>query len=206
MSWVWSAYRISRQQTATGRNEVAVLASFLRSDPALTMSAREALSRRIVRLPAKEEAFSPQEFDEIRAVARRAFHAAVRIEHNAALLAAWRAGACQQGLPDWLVGEVLDALAQTGRLPQWEVDGYVRVPYRYGKALGGGGAVAASQRLFLSPGEAAALAVLLVAEFGLNATTVSDLRVPRIVAAAAETMRGSSVPAGARKSVWVSQR
>lgn len=189
---VWNAYRMARQQTATGRNEMAALASFLRSDPALTTSAREALSRRVMRLPAKEEALSPQEFDQVRAAARRTFRAAVlRIEHNAALLAAWRSGACQQGSPDWLVGEVLDALAQTGRLPPWEVDGYVRVPYRYGKALGGGGVVAAAQRLFLSPGEAAALAVLLVAEFGLNATTVSDLRVPRIVSAAAERGPGA---------------
>ncbi|MFD5341200.1 hypothetical protein [Streptomyces hawaiiensis] len=181
---VWNAYRLSRPYTATGLNELAALAAFLRRDPEIPASAREAMRQRMGRLPAKEEAFSPAEFEQIRHTARRMVRAAhLRITHNLQLLEGWRGGAHPDGSAQCQVGEALEALARTGFCPPGPSSRPGRVSGAYARALGGETAEATWKRLFLGREEVAAVAVLLVAEFGWNASTVSELRVPQIVSA-----------------------
>ncbi|RSN53993.1 hypothetical protein DMH12_17200 [Streptomyces sp. WAC 04229] len=169
-----------------------MLAAFLRTDPELSGPVREALSGRMGRLPAKEEAFSPTEFEHIRGTARRMVRAAhLRIVHNLDLLETWRSGAHREGSMQWLVGETLEALAHTGYCPPWPVSRPGLVPHRYAKALGGAGAEATWKRLFLGREEVAAVAVLLAAEFGWNASVISQLQVPRLVSAVPQAGAGA---------------
>ncbi|MEV2255941.1 hypothetical protein AB0I94_36205 [Streptomyces sp. NPDC050147] len=190
---VWSAYRLSRPHTATSLNELATLAAFLRRDPEISASARGAMKQRMGRLPAKEEAFSPTEFEHIRSTARRMVRAAhLRISHNLQLLEVWRgSGARPEAAAQCLVGETLEALARTGYCPPWPLSRPDQVPGAYAAALGGAAAETTWKRLFLGREEVAAVAVLLVAEFGWNASTVSELRVPQIVSAVAQAGVGA---------------
>ncbi|MFH8559869.1 hypothetical protein [Streptomyces sp. NPDC017988] len=128
-------------------------------------------------------AYRPEEFRAIRTAARRTFRSALlRIRENSHRLEAWRSGTVGSATPEWLPGEALDVLARIGNVPQQPLkSGGMRAIFRYRAALGGTGSLHTWRRLYLSRKEAAALGVLIAAEFGLNATTTSELLVPRLV-------------------------
>ncbi|WP_371787135.1 hypothetical protein [Streptomyces albidoflavus] len=182
----WNAWRLSRTNTVLGNKEISVLGGFLRSDPRLSTATKEAIARRTARVDVAERAYSPQEFDAIRLAARRTFRTALlRIRENTATLQAWRDGHHQPGTDTFLLGELLDSLARTGNIPlqqrkagSGQSDAW-RVPLHHARVLGGSAAQHTWQRLFLTGPEAAALGMLFTTEFGLNATTISELAAPR---------------------------
>lgn len=178
---IWAAWRLSCPDTPTGYNRLTRIARFLKNDPRLPGPVRDAMVKRAVVRKGLAKAYSEEEFRKIRAAARRDFRAAHhRITENLAHLRAWREAACEAGTADWLIGEALDLLANTGHVPRYDDErGRTRTVSRYARALGGFGAEKTWRRLYLSRSEAAALAVLLSAEFGLNLTTVSEMPAPR---------------------------
>lgn len=179
----WNTWRLSRPNTVLGSKEVSVVGSFLRDDPRLSPATAEAVARRVPRLAVTERAYSPQEFDAIRRAARQTFRTALlRIRENTATLGAWRQGHHRSGTDTFLLGGALDTLARTGDVPRnpgAKRCGMWRLTQRYERVLGGSAAQHTWQRLFLAGPEAAALAVLLATEFGLNASTISELAAPR---------------------------
>lgn len=175
---LWTAWRVSRPATTYGYADVTKTAAFLRKDPRLRPDTREAMAKRLAVAKPQEVAFTEAEFLEIRTAARKMFRSAhLRILENTEVLVAWRADCMEPGTDQWLLGEALDVLARTGDVPRYERTG--ALVHRYKRPLGGSSVRSARQRLYLSRMEAAALAVLLAAEFGLNATTVSEIRTPR---------------------------
>jgi hypothetical protein len=185
---MWAAWRLTRPDTPSGDSEVGCTMRFLKQDPRLPEPVRQAVGKRLRKRSAVSRAYSPDEFLQIRAAARRDFRAAhQRITRNLAHLRAWRDGTFTEGTRDWLIGEALDVLATTGNVPrELAPQGHQRVIHRYTTALGGEAAEQTWQRLYLSRLEACALAVLLTAEFGLNAVTVSEMRAPRATADSGE--------------------
>ncbi|AQW50744.1 hypothetical protein ACIQPP_19655 [Streptomyces violaceusniger] len=187
----WSAWRLSRNvKTEIGYNQIMATQLLLRADHRLPQQVREVMARRLPEPKKKEKAFEPDEFRKIKAAARRTFRTALlRIRQNTEHLNAWRNGNISPESRDWVIGEALDILARTGDLPRRTgPDGMKReVIWHYATALGGAGADHTWKRLFLSQVEAAGLAVLLVMEFGFNATTMSELRVPRAVPDSGDT-------------------
>ncbi|MBE1603047.1 hypothetical protein [Streptomyces stelliscabiei] len=181
----WQAYRLSLPPSSTGYTKYSTVSALLQLDARLTQQVREAMAQRFAWTSGREQAYSPEAFDQIRLAARRTFRAALlRIRENTAHLAAWRGNAFVQGGREWLLGEALDVLARTGDVPVYENPRTVRKRYR--AALVGGSAEYTWGRLHLSRKEAAALAVLIVAELGLNATTVSEMPVPETLPGTAE--------------------
>ncbi|WP_406529514.1 hypothetical protein [Streptomyces sp. I8-5] len=178
---LWSSWRLSRPTTNTGYRQVKTLSNFLLSNERLPQPVRDAMAKRLQKAKPQEKAYQPEEFTEIRITARRMFRAALlRIRENTRHLDAWRNGAFEPGSRDWLIGEALESLARTGHVPRYaQASGKMVVVNRYRLALGGAKPEATWQRLYLSRMECTSLAVLLVAEQGLNATTVAELPVPR---------------------------
>ncbi|MFC8829470.1 hypothetical protein ACFT9I_29470 [Streptomyces sp. NPDC057137] len=178
---LWNRWRLSRPQNASGRDQITRVASFLLEDGRVTAPLKEAMAKRVPLVKKTETAYQPDEFTQVRTAAQRMFRAAhLRISENTELLRKWRAGTVAADTREHLVGEALEALARTGNVPRYQgTDSRVRVISRYRIALGGENALHTWRRLFLSRMEATALAVLLSAEHGFNATTVSKLSVPR---------------------------
>lgn len=178
---LWNRWRLSRSQNASGRDQITRVAAFLQADARVTGALMEAMAKRVPLVKKSETALPPDEFTQVRTTAQRMFRTAhLRITENTELLHKWRAGAVAPDTREHLIGEALDTLARTGNVPRYlGTDGRTRVINRYRVALGGENALHTWRRLFLNRMEAVALAVLLSAEHGFNATTVSKLRVPR---------------------------
>ncbi|MFE9394761.1 hypothetical protein [Streptomyces flavidovirens] len=182
----WNAWRLSRTNTLLGHKEIAVVGGFLRGDPRLSQPVREVMARRTPRFEVAERAYTPEEFDAIRAAARRTFRAALlRIRENTATLQAWRDGHHRPGTETFLLGELLDALARTGDVPRQQRKSGTgqcdkwRLPIRHERVLGGSASQHTWQRLYMTGPETAALGVLFATEFGLNASTIFELPAPR---------------------------
>ena len=181
----WNAWRLSLPPVTNGYNKFSAVAGLLQMDRRLARPVREAMAQRFAWTPGRELAYSPEEFTAIRVAARRTFRAALlRIRENSEHLAAWRAGRVEAGGAAWLLGEALDVLARTGDVPVYDQPRKVRKRYR--EALVGGSAKFTWGRLYLSRKETAALAVLIVAELGLNVTTLSEMPVPETLPGTAE--------------------
>lgn len=141
----------------------------------------EELARRFPTTASKVQSYAQGDFERMRTVAQREFRAALlRIRENAAHLEAWRRGGLVEGSRDSRLGEALDVLARTGDIPRrTKPCGKLAVITRYRSALGGVGPALTWGRLFLSSQESAALAVLLLAEFGWNLSVIDTAQVPR---------------------------
>jgi len=159
-----------------------VLSRLLRGDPRLqTGPVADELARRRKAIRGAVQSYSQAEFDRYAAAARRTFRTArQRINDNARHLERWRDGDFAQGSKEWVIGEGLDILARTGDLPRSAEDKYgkhqVRKKYREAFSDPAGNVI--WQRLFLTREEAAALGVLLMAEFGWNLSVISRVKVP----------------------------
>jgi hypothetical protein len=185
----WHAWRLSRPNSSTGQRDYTRIAGLLRLDPRLPADTYAAGCKPIREVKATETAYSQEHFAALKSTAARVVSAAVhRIAANQQCLVEWRAGAFADRTEEWWLGEALDILARTGDVPhRVRLNGRGRTSRqryldpRYAKALGGQGVVDAGYRLCLTPTEAVALAVLIVASHGWNSTTVSELRVPQIM-------------------------
>jgi hypothetical protein len=171
-------WRLHLGTAAGGVMTFNLMTGLLREDPRLHGGpVAEELARR-ARLPhSRVQSFPEAEFDKVRVAARRTFRLALlRIGENAAHLERWRAGQFAHDSGEAMLGEALDVLARTADLPRYR-DGQITKHYR--RVLGGTSEKATWGRLFLSRQEAVALAVLLMAEFGWNLSTLCHLEVPR---------------------------
>ncbi|WP_049650384.1 hypothetical protein [Kitasatospora sp. MY 5-36] len=168
--------------TGTNRAGFRLVCSLLLDDQRLQGGpVSDALARRIPAHKSTRQSYSTSEFEEIKLVARRMFRSALlRIEENARHLERFRAGEFAPDSTPWVVGEALELIARDGDLPR--IPGPSGQPYvakKYRKALGGQATEATWQRLFLSRPEAAALGVLLLAEYGWNLSVIDRAEVPR---------------------------
>ncbi|MFD6274678.1 hypothetical protein ACFWFI_03705 [Streptomyces sp. NPDC060209] len=130
-------------------------------DTRLTRPVREAMAQRFAWTAGGEQAYTPEEFGQIRLAARRTFRAALlRIRENTAHLTAWREGTFAPGSREWLLGKALDVLARTGDVPVYENRRTVAgatVPRRSaaGRSTPGSGSTSAARRrprwLYLPP-------------------------------------------------------
>ncbi|MEU6885628.1 hypothetical protein ABZ918_10520 [Streptomyces viridosporus] len=175
-------WRLSQAGTAGGHNAITRVGSLLRQDARLASGpVADELAVRTQRPKSKTQSYSEDEFDRIKRAARRTFRAALlRINDNAAHLERWRAGAFAPGSHDFILGEALDSLARTGDIPRRVSAKGARNPvWRFHRVLGNTSPAATWQRLFLSRLEAAALGVLLMAEFGWNLSVIHQAKVPK---------------------------
>jgi hypothetical protein len=172
-------WRESLPVTKGGHNAFTTVAGILRDDARLQAGpAADQLAVRRKKPRSKVQSYGQAEFALVTSAARRGFRAALqRINDNALHLQRWREGAFPAGSRDWVIGDGLDIIARTGRLPRYEGRSYRgTVEMRYRRAFGPRGLT--WQRLFLTRHEAVALGVLLMAEFGWNLSVVSRLEVP----------------------------
>ena len=156
-------------------------AAFCAMTPASGRPVADELARRHKPRPQQGPVLQRGRVDQITTAARRRFRAALqRINDNALHLQRWREGAFAEDSRDWVIGEGLDILARTGDLPRYTDKNGQRTS-RAGTATRSAGrrARVTWQRLFLTRMEAAALGVLLMAEFGWNLSVISRLEVPR---------------------------
>ncbi|TLS46238.1 hypothetical protein FE633_09850 [Streptomyces montanus] len=175
-------WRLSQAGTAGGHNAITRVGSLLRQDARLASGpVADELAVRTQRPKSKTQSYSEDEFDRIKRAARRTFRAALlRINDNAAHLERWRAGAFAPGSHVFILGEALDSLARTGDIPRRVSAKGARNPvWRFHRVLGNTSPAATWQRLFLSRLEAAALGVLLMAEFGWNLSVIHQAKVPK---------------------------
>jgi hypothetical protein len=157
------------------------VSSLLRDDSRLQAGpVADELARRRKVVRGSVQSYNEAEFDEVTTAARRMFRAALqRINDNARHLQRWRDGGFPEDSRDWVIGEGLDILARTGDLPRYPTYKGRRVlKKRYSQAFGAWASAATWQRLFLTREEAAALGVLLMAEFGWNLSVISSVAVP----------------------------
>ncbi len=174
----WRAWRLSLPNNHTSRNRVAILRTLLPFVAGLPTETLQASDRRVAQGPATTEtAYSYPQLQEIKSKATATFNTAlVRIRTNREHLRCFYAGEYPEGGTDWLVGEALDAILQTGDVPR---SGKHRdIPWRYAQALGGRGAKRTWQRLYLTGTEAFALAVLLVASESWNRSVLHRMAIP----------------------------
>jgi len=158
-----------------------VVSTLLRADARLQAGpVADELARRRKVHRSHVQSYSEAEFGRITAAARRTFRAALqRINDNARHLDRWRDSALAEDSRDWVIGEGLDILARTGDLPRYPgKSAKPIIKKRYSKAFGGWASTLTWQRLFLTREEAAALGVLLMAEFGWNLSVVNRAGVP----------------------------
>ncbi|MET7296951.1 hypothetical protein ABZS79_33470 [Streptomyces griseoloalbus] len=175
-------WRLGQMGTAGGYNAITRVGSLLRQDARLASGpVADELAVRAQRPQSQTQSYSEDEFDRIKRAARRTFRAALlRINDNAAHLERWRACAFAPGSQDFILGEALDSLARTGDIPRRvSAKGARNAIWRFHRILGNTSPAATWQRLFLSRLEAAALGVLLMAEFGWNLSVIHQAKVPK---------------------------
>ncbi|MFL4946554.1 hypothetical protein ACJ6WE_04100 [Streptomyces sp. MMS24-I31] len=135
----WTAWRLSLPPSSNGYTKHSTIAGLLQMDPRLARSVREATTKRFNWTPGRDQAYGPEEFQQIKLAARRTFRAALlRIRESTAHLTVWREGRIEAGSTEWLLGEALDVLARTGDVPVYDNPRTVRKRYR--RALVGGSA------------------------------------------------------------------
>lgn len=157
------------------------IAALLRDDPRLQVGpVADELARRRKAVKGNVQSYSEAEFKQVRMAARRTFRAALlRINDNAEHLHRWRSGAFTEEGRDWVIGEGLDVMTRTGDLPRYATNNGSRIiKKRYRAAFGAYASADTWQRLFLTREEAAALGVLLMAEFGWNLSVINTVSVP----------------------------
>ncbi|MBZ3908533.1 hypothetical protein [Streptomyces griseiscabiei] len=158
-----------------------VLAAVVRRAPGVPEATRVFMETPRRRPPARrgrrrKEAHTREELKTIRTGAAATVRAGrLRIAANTAVLQRWRAGAIEPGDGDWAVGEVLDVLARTGDLPRYDdrsVTAYVKGTFGFE------GNAASLTRLFATPDEIGAAAVLLIVHEAWNLSVVKKMDVP----------------------------
>ncbi|MFD7931619.1 hypothetical protein [Streptomyces sp. NPDC059742] len=127
----------------------------------------------------RKQAHTREELRRIRDAAAATVRAGrLRIAANTAVLQRWRAGAIERGQGDWPLGEVLDVLARTGDPPRYPNSADHAVPAYAERACGFEGNAASLSRLFATPAEIGAAAVLLIVHEAWNLSVLKKMDVP----------------------------
>jgi hypothetical protein len=161
-----------------------VLAAVIRRAPGLPDATRAFLQTPRRRPPARrgtrrKQAHTRNELKVIRDAAAATVHASRRrIAANTAVLARWRAGLISIDDPEWMVGQLLDALARTGDLPRYEHSKDRSLTHRVERTFGFEGNAASLTRLFPTLPEAGAAAVLLIVHEAWNLSVLKVMDAP----------------------------
>ncbi|MFI0220522.1 hypothetical protein [Streptomyces lydicus] len=161
-----------------------VLAAVVRRAPGVPEATRVFLQTPRRRPPARrgrprKQAHTREELRRIRDAAAATVRAGrLRIAANTVVLQRWRAGAIERGAGDWPLGEVLDVLARTGDLPRYPNSADHAVTAYAERAFGFEGNAASLSRLFATPAEIGAAAVLLIVHEAWNLSVLKKMDVP----------------------------
>ncbi|MEU8544534.1 hypothetical protein AB0C52_31835 [Streptomyces sp. NPDC048717] len=161
-----------------------VLAAVVRRAPGVPEATRVFMERPRRRPPARrgrprKQAHTREELRRIRDAAAATVRAGrLRIAANTAVLERWRAGEIERGDGDWPLGEVLGVLARTGDLPRYPNSATRAVTAYAERAFGFEGNATALSRLFPTPAEIGAAAVLLIAHEAWNQSVLKKMDVP----------------------------
>jgi hypothetical protein len=174
--------RMSLPATRSSANRVGRLRQVLFAAHGLPPARRAALGRRVGRQKPTpgESAYTREEFDRFRAAAVTTFHTAlVRIRTTASICAAGTPMSSRAAAWTFLVGEALDSVLRTGDVPlMGSADGFRMLRQPHQRVLGGCNPEQTWGRLFLTPEEAFALAVLPVASQDWNRRSWTACRCP----------------------------
>jgi hypothetical protein len=181
-------WRLQNISTNTGRTTLRVVHRILRSDPQLSEGpVAEELARRVPAPKPVRKSYDEAEREHVLLAAGRQFRAAwLRIRENSELLERWRAGALDEGSHDWRLGEALDHVARVGDVPRTRLPSGRQAITNRG-LLGGRDNEHTWGRLFLTPSELTALAVLLTDRFGWNLSVYDRMPVPTRAPSVAES-------------------
>lgn len=182
----WWAWRAEMAKTNRWPSRIQLVQGLLADTPGTPESTRKALRARLPK-PKKRayDAYSRDEFRRIRSAAAGIVRTGLRrIETNAAILAAYRAGDEPADAPsqrvggrDWTVGSLLDCLALTGTLP---VQRFTSARGRLRSMVNLDGAKTISEALFPNSVEMLAACTLLVCERGYNCSVLDALTIDDI--------------------------
>ena len=181
-------WRLQNISTNTGRTTLRVVHRMLRDDPRLSEGpVAEELARRVPAPKPVRKSYDEEEREHVLLAAGRQFRAAwLRIRENSELLERWRAGALDEGSRDWQLGEALDHVARVGDVPRTQLPSGRQAITNRG-LLGGRDIEHTWGRLFLTPSELTALAVLLTDRFGWNLSVYDRMPAPTRAPSVAET-------------------
>ncbi|MCX5401228.1 hypothetical protein [Streptomyces sp. NBC_00102] len=181
-------WRLQNISTNTGRTTLRVVHRILRSYPRLSEGpVAEELARRVPAPKPVRKSYDEAEREHVLLAAGRQFRAAwLRIRENSELLERWRAGALDEGSHDWRLGEALDHVARVGDVPRTQLPSGRQAITNRG-LLGGRDSEHTWGRLFLTPSELTALAVLLTDRFGWNLSVYDRMPAPTRAPSVAET-------------------
>ncbi|ELP65848.1 hypothetical protein PV735_37740 [Streptomyces turgidiscabies] len=174
-------------QASGTRRQLASLQRLLRQDPRLAGSpVAEELARPVRRLPSTRQSLEEDEYGQVKRVAMAEFRAALlRIRENTAHLERYRSGELAEGSRDWKIGRILEHVAATGDVPRTASS---KAPVvTNARLLGGHHPLRTWGRLFLTPSEVTALAVLMTAQWGWNLSMYHRVPVPVRTPSAGET-------------------
>lgn len=182
---VWAGWRLSRPDTVYGRTQLLITRQWLPKVDGVPAATLAVAARRIPVGPRpSEQSYTLAEYEQIRSAAARTFNQAlVRIRAGREHLRRWRAGQYPSGSDGFLIGQALDSVLRTGRVPLVDPDG---VQGRYERALGKPIPQQTWGRLLLTMPEAYATAVLLVCEQGWNRAVLDQMPVPDTAPGAGE--------------------
>jgi hypothetical protein len=182
------SWRDQHISTNSGRTKLGSVRGLLQADARLASGpVAEELARRIPRPAPSKQSYEESERDQVVLTAQRQFRSAwLRITDNTHLLNRWQAGDVARGSREWEIGSVLDHVARTGDVPRTlQPSGQQQVTHR--RLLGGGRPEQTWGRLFLTPVELTALAVLLTDRFAWNLSVYDRMPVPTTRPSVAET-------------------
>ncbi|WP_339131856.1 hypothetical protein WJM95_23970 [Streptomyces sp. f51] len=168
----WKAFRLAHKTTARRIPTVLVATGRL---PAATQAAVEVRSGRAPKRVSKR-ALTRGELKAVRdAAARTVRTACLRIEDNSRELARWREGVVPEDTAEWRRGQLLDCLSRTADLPRYPCGQVTGMTKAVMKDEGFGRFVA---RLFPTPQETGAAAVLLICYDAWNLSVLRKMQVP----------------------------
>ncbi len=178
---VWASWKLSCPDTGHGVDTILCLKRLLTEVPGIPAETLRAVDRRVGTRdqPTKETAYTRHDFDRITSAAAAVFNGAViRIRANREHLRRWYAGQIPEGTDDHRIGSALDCLLRTGDVPLVGSRPWRRLAESTVRLLGGSEPERTWGRLFLTPEEACALSVLLVASESWNKSVLHRMRIP----------------------------
>lgn len=178
---VWASWKLSQPDTRHGIDTIRYVKRLLSEVEGIPVETLRAVDRRVgtSHEQVKEVAYPRHEFDRIKSAAATMFTTAlIRIRTNREHLRRWYAGQIPDGTDNDRIGSALDCLLRTGDVPVAESRPWRRVAESTARLLGGSDPEHTWGRLFLTPEEACALAVLLVASESWNKSVLHRMRIP----------------------------
>jgi hypothetical protein len=185
---VWATWKLSCPDTRHGTTSILYLKGLMPEVDGVLPETLQAVDRRVGTHDEqiKEVAYPRHDLDRIKGAAAKIFNSAlIRIRINREHLRRWYAGQIPEGTADYRIGSALDCILRTGDIPLAR-NNRRRLTESIQRLLGGSEPERTWGRLFLTPEEACALSVLLVASESWNKSVLNKMRIPEYDPAVAE--------------------